>query len=101
VKVDPSISKHKLHLTEETTDEHDNPLVLYACMEWMADLATKLRGQVRSYTKNCREVRLVGVMAHNGRTVDAERVLYRISGDFTEDGIQYEVCRCGANPPMC
>jgi hypothetical protein len=65
----------------------------------VTDLAMRMRGEVRSYTEKS-EVRLVGVMAHNGpERADAEVYSERIAEAFAEDGIQYEVCRCKGEEP--
>ncbi len=93
---------HNINDTNEEDDEHHNPLG--SSQQYgvdVTDLATRMRDEVRSYTQQCsEEVRLVGVMAHNGpERVDAEEYSARISETFAEDGIQYEVCRCKGEEP--
>jgi methylenetetrahydrofolate dehydrogenase (NAD+) len=83
------------------TDEKDHEHPLGSHLVDVTDLATRMRDEVRSYTQQCpEEVRLVGVMAHNGlERADAEEYSARISETFAEDGIQYEVCRCKGEEP--
>lgn len=90
------------HSLEEEDHEHDNSLG--SSQQYgvdVTDIATRMRDEVRTYTRQrSEEVRLVGVMAHNGpERVDAEEYSARISETFAEDGIQYEVCRCKGEEP--